>query len=144
MRLSTVAVNILITATILMIVAVLCALFGLCIALLGGLTATTVTVCTIAAIAGGALVYYAFEETTLEHVYKLYACYSTDTSKVKEALVGAACGLLVVPFQLIITYVFIALGMSMTVAAPVSFAISMLALFMNSGYITLVSKRMAA
>ena len=143
MKLTTIAVNILITATVFMIVAVICALFGICIALFGGLTATTVTVCTIAAIAAGALVYYAFEEKALVHVCKLYTYLLQPTSKGKEALAGAACDLLVVPFQLMITYVFIALGMSMIVAAPISFAISMFALSMNSDYIILVSKRVA-
>ena len=144
MKLITIAVNLLITATIIMIVAMLCALFGMCIALFGGLTATTIAVCTVAAIAGGALVYYAFEEEALVHVCKLYTYYLQPTSKVKEMLVGAACGLVVAPVSGMLAYVFTALGVSATVATPVSFAISMLALFMNSGYITLISKKMAA
>lgn len=143
MKLTTIAVNLLITATVVMIVAVLCFLFGLCIALFGGLTATTVTVCTIAAVAAGALVYYAFEEEAIVHVYKLCTYCLQPTSKVKEMLAGAACGLVVAPVQLMLTYVFVALGMSATVAAPVAFAGSMLMFFMNIGYVTLITKRMA-
>ena len=144
MKLTTIAVNLLITATVVMIVAVLCFLFGLCTALFGGLTATTVTVCTVVAIAAGALVYYAFEEVVLEHVCKLYTYYLQPTSRVKEILAGAACGLATFPVPAMFTYVFVALGMSATVASPVSFAISMLMFYMNIGYVTLVTKRLAA
>ena len=144
MKITTIAVNILITATILMIVVVLCALFGLCTALFGGLTATTVAVCTVASIAAGVLVYYAFEEAALTHVYDLYTYYLQPASKVKEVFIGAAIGLVVIPVQAIFTYVFIALGMSVAVATPVSFAICMLMFFMNHGYITLITKKLAA
>lgn len=144
MKLNTIAVNVLITATVLEIVSVLGALFGLCIALFGGLTATTVAVCTIASIAAGVLVYYAFEEAALVHVCKLYTYYLQPTSKVKEVVAGAALGLVVIPIQAVFAYVFTALGMSVAVATPVSFAISMMMLFMNHGYITLITKRVAA
>ena len=144
MRLSTVAVNALITAAVVELVAVLCALFSLCIALFGGLTATTVAVCTVIAVATAALVYFAFEEEMIVHVYKLYPYTLQPTSRVKEGLAGAACGLAIAPVPGMLTYVLVALGMSMTVAAPVAFAVSMLMFYMNIGYVTLVTKRLAA
>lgn len=127
-----------------MIVAVLCALFGLCIALFGGLTGTTVTMCAATAVAVGALVYYAFEEDIIMHLYNLYTYTLQPTSKIKEALAGFACGLVVAPVQMMFTYVLVALGMSVNVAAPVAFGVCMLMFFMNQGYITLITKRMAA